>query len=235
MVGAAWYAWSSIKSSMDQPAISTIMPDAQRDLNSAKQIPNLKQLSNQLNQNNQNPQNPPINNEEAEFQRLQEMINQSRKAQMESVVGKSPEEEQAAYQQIGVTFLQTAGLFLIPMFFALLWGLFYFPVACAVAGYTRSFTAVINPLVGLDTIKHLSFDYVKILLMGLILAVFTFIVSLILGIIFSPFDLPRMGNLPAAAVASLFHFYLWIVFSHILGFALYKNSARLKLFQSGRQ
>ncbi|MDQ3181519.1 MAG: hypothetical protein M3Q33_13490, partial [Acidobacteriota bacterium] len=124
-----------------------------------------------------------------------------------------------------------AGLFLIPILLALLWGLFYFPVACAVAGYTRSITAVINPAVGLDAIKHLGFDYVKILLMCLVLAVFTFIVSLILGIIFSPFDLPQIGNLPLVAIASLFHFYIWIVFSIILGFALYKNSSRLNLFQ----
>ena len=109
---------------------------------------------------------------------------------------------------------------------AAIW-LFYFPAACAVAGYTRTFTAVLNPSVGLDTIKHLGFDYVKILFMCLILAVFTFVISLILGIIFSPFDLPRMGNLPATAVGSLLHFYIWIVFSIILGFALYKNSARL--------
>jgi len=190
---------------MEQPTISTITPDAQRDLNAAKEIPNINQLPNQLNQNSQDP---PIN----------------------SVIGKSPEEQQAAHRQIGIIFLQTAGLFLIPIFFALLWGLFYFPAACAVAGYTRSLTVVINPLVGLDTIKHLGFDYVKILLMGLVLAVFTFIVSLIVGIIFSPFDLPQMGNLPAAAVASLFHFYFWIFFSIILGFALFKNSARLRLF-----
>lgn len=248
MVGATWYAWGAIKGAMEQSAIATVMPDAQRDLNSAKQIPQIKRLSDQLNQNNQwkngqmpdanqiaNLQSQPINDEEAEFQRIQETINQTRKGQMESVVGKSAEEEQAAYRQIGIAFLQTAGLFLIPIFFALLWGLFYFPAACAVAGYTRSFTAVINPLVGLDTIKHLGFDYVKILLMGLVLAVFTFIVSLILGIIFAPFDLPRMGNLPAVAVASFFHFYFWIVFSIILGFALYKNSARLKLFQGGNQ
>ncbi len=120
---------------------------------------------------------------------------------------------------------------MIPILLALLWGLFYFPVACAVAGYTRSITAVINPAVGLDAIKHLGFDYVKILLMCLVLAVFTFIVSLILGIIFSPFDLPQIGNLPLVAIASLFHFYIWIVFSIILGFALYKNSSRLNLFQ----
>lgn len=143
--------------------------------------------------------------------------------------------EQATYQQLGTAFLQTAGLFLIPLFFALLWGLFYFPAACAVAGYTRSLTAVINPLIGLDTIKYLGFDYVKILLMALILTIFTFVVSLILGIIFSPFDLPHLGNLPAVAVASLFHFYFWIVFSTILGFSLYKNSARLKLFQTKNQ
>lgn len=267
IIGMVWYSWSSISSSLEQPAISTLMPAAQDDLNSAKQIPQIKQLSEQLNKNNQwkdgqipdanqiaNSQTTTASDQEAESQRLPEMINQSHQAQMESVVGKLPTNEQSTYQQMAATLLQTSGLFIIPIFSALLWwllhfpglfiiliflaflwGLFYFPVACAVAGYTHSFTSVINPAIGLDTIKHLGFDYVKILLMFLGLAIITFVVSLILGIIFSLFDLPQMGNLPAIAVGSFFHFYFWIVFSIILGLALRKNSARLNLFQVSNQ
>ena len=52
-----------------------------------------------------------------------------------------------------------------------LWGMFFFPAACAVAGYTRSFMATVNPLVGLDTIKRLGADYGKILLMGFVLLI----------------------------------------------------------------
>ena len=53
----------------------------------------------------------------------------------------------------------------------LLWGLFYMPAAYAVAGYTQSFSATINPLIGFDTIKHLGADYFKLLGMFLLLLV----------------------------------------------------------------
>jgi hypothetical protein len=110
-----------------------------------------------------------------------------------------------------------------------LWGLFYFPAACAVAGYTRSFTAAINPLVGLDTIKRLGGTYFKILLMGLVLIIASSIVGGIAGAVLAPFDLPGMGNLPAKAIGALFGFYLWVVFSSVLGYALFKKSDKLDL------
>ncbi|MEO6654884.1 MAG: hypothetical protein ABIO36_02275 [Pyrinomonadaceae bacterium] len=161
--------------------------------------------------------------------RAQAMIEQSQKAQAEAIVGKAPEtraaERAAMIKQVlgyGVLFLLLGGI-------CLLWGLFYFPAACAVAGYTRSFAATLNPSVGFDTIKHLGVDYVKILLMGLIVAVISGFIGMILSGVFSAFDLPGMGNIPANAIGSLFGFYFSIVFACILGFALYKASDRLKL------
>jgi hypothetical protein len=123
----------------------------------------------------------------------------------------------------------------IPLFLLLMvgvvWGLFYFPAACAVAGYTRSFAATINPLVGLDTIRRMGFDYVKILLMLMLLSIASGIVSFIFNLLLSPFDMPGVGNLPAIALVSLFTFYFAVVFALILGFALYKNSAKLNLYR----
>ena len=110
-----------------------------------------------------------------------------------------------------------------------LWGLFYFPAACAVAGYTRSFAATVNPAVGLDTIKRLGGSYVKVLLMGLVLLIAAGFVSGLLGLVFKPFDLPGFGNLPAKAIGSFLTFYVSIVFSCILGFALFKAADRLAL------
>jgi hypothetical protein len=98
-----------------------------------------------------------------------------------------------------------------------------------VAGYTRSFVATINPLVGLDTIKRLRSDYIKILVMMLLIAVAFFLVSGIIGAIFAAFNLPGVGNLPANALSSVVWFYLAIVFSCILGFAVFKASDRLHL------
>lgn len=46
------------------------------------------------------------------------------------------------------------------------------------------------------------------------------------------FDMPGVGNLPAKFIGSLFTFYFSVVFSCVLGFAIYKASDRLKLYQS---
>ncbi|HQX56298.1 MAG TPA: hypothetical protein PLP07_10235 [Pyrinomonadaceae bacterium] len=163
------------------------------------------------------------------LEEMQRMIGQQRKAQLESALGKTPETVAAERTQFLKSLVGYGAVFLIVGGIAILWGLLYFPAACAVAGYTRSFTATMNPLVGLDTIKRLGTSYILILVMGLLLAIAATLVSGVLSVIFSPFDLPSMGNLPAKAIGSLFGFYLSVVFSCIIGYALYKAADRLKL------
>lgn len=164
-----------------------------------------------------------------EFDRVNQMIQENRKAQLESVVGKTTEtkakEQQAFLKQVlgyGVVFLLLGGV-------TLLWGLFYFPAACAVAGYTRSFAATLNPAVGLDTIKRLGGTYALILVMGLILLIVSSMVSGVLNVVFFSFDLPGLGNLPAKFLGSMFSFYIAVVFSCILGYALFKKADKLDL------
>lgn len=172
---------------------------------------------------------PAVDESEQAVMRANELIQQTQKAQLESVVGKTPEtqsdEQWAMIKQIigyGAIFLLIGGI-------CLLWGLFYFPAACAVAGYTQSFAATINPAVGLDTIKRLGLDYVKILLMGLALVIMSGSVTGLLSLIFLPFGMPGFGNIPAKAVGSLFGFYFSVVFSCVLGFAMFKAADRLRL------
>ncbi len=164
-----------------------------------------------------------------DLERTNQMIQDARRQQLESAVGKTPEtvaKERAAMTQ---QFLKKGLLFLLLAGAAGLWGLFYFPAASAVAGYTRSLGATLNPFVGLDTIRHLGLDYVKILLMGLVLALASGAVGAMLAGAFSAFDMPGVGNVPARAIGSLFGFYLSVVFSCVIAFALYKASDRLKL------
>ena len=119
----------------------------------------------------------------------------------------------------------------LALLISFLWGIFYFPAACAVAGYTRSFAAVMNLSVGFDTIKRLGADYFKILGMVFLLTVVIGVVSGFLQAVFSPFDVPIVGNIPLKIVSGVFTFYFSIVFACILGFALYKNSHKLELKQ----
>ena len=87
----------------------------------------------------------------------------------------------------------------------------------------------INPLVGIDTIRRLGFDYVKVLLMCLCIVIASIMIAGILNAILAPLNLPKMGNIPAKVVGSLFGFYFSIVFSCVLGFAMFKAGDRLKL------
>jgi hypothetical protein len=164
-----------------------------------------------------------------EQEELWAMMQESRKQSLESVVGKTTETEAKETEAMLQSFLGLAAPLVVIGAILFLWGLFYFPAACLIAGYTRSFSATINPVVGLDTIKRLGGTYVKILLMGLVLLIVSGVVGLIAAIVLSPFDLPRMGNLPAEAIGALVGFYLWVVFSCILGYALFKNSEKLDL------
>ncbi|MEQ1646779.1 MAG: hypothetical protein ABL959_25215, partial [Pyrinomonadaceae bacterium] len=135
-------------------------------------------------------------------------------------------EQEAMIRQVlsyGILFIVLGGI-------TLLWGLFYFPAACTVAGYTRSFMATVNPLVGLDTIKRLRFDYVKLLAMSLALAVMSGIIGGVLSAIFNAFDLPAVGNIPAYFIGAFFTFYFSVVFSCLIGYMLFKAADRLELY-----
>ncbi|MBK7708968.1 MAG: hypothetical protein IPJ30_25260 [Acidobacteria bacterium] len=171
-------------------------------------------------------------NEEERFRKMDEFIRELRKKQLESGIGKTPETLEKERNEMVSGFLKMALPLLLLMGAALLWGFFYLPAACLVAGYTRSFVATLNPKIGLETIRILGVDYVKILFMGLIVAIASGVVGFVLALIFLPFNLPSVGNLPAKAIAALASFYFSVVFSVVLGFALYKNSEKLNLFRS---
>ncbi len=167
--------------------------------------------------------------ETREQEELWAMAQQSRKESLEGVLGKSPETEAKENEAMMQGFLNLAAPLVVIGAICFLWGVFYFPAACLVAGFTRSFGATINPLVGLDTIKRLGGTYVKILIMGLALIIASTIVGSIAGAILAPFDLPGMGNLPAKAIGALFGFYLFTVFACVLGYALFKKGDKLAI------
>jgi len=172
-----------------------------------------------------------IDDESREQEELWAMATESRKQSLESAIGKTPETEAAEQAEMFKAFLQLAAPLVVVGFITFVWGCIFFPAACAVAGYSKSFMATINPLVGLDTMKRLGGTYVKILLMGFVLVLLAGIASVVIGIVLSPFDLPRLGNLPATFVSALFTFYIWAVFSCIIGYALFKKGDKLGLIR----
>jgi hypothetical protein len=169
------------------------------------------------------------NHEDQEFERMNQMIQQQRKAQLESAVGKTPDTVAKERAEMIKKIIGYGFVFLFAFGICLLWGIAYYPAACAVAGYTQSFGATVNPLVGLDTIRRLGFDYVKILLMVFLIGIMSGVIFLLISLPLSPFDMPGVGNIPAKAIGSLFGFYFSVVFACIVGFALYKAADRLRL------
>lgn len=174
---------------------------------------------------------PIVDEETRKQEELWAEATEARRQSLESAIGKSPETTAREDAEMVEAFLSLAAPLVVVGFITFIWGLIYFPAACAVAGYTKSFTATINPLIGLDTMKRLGGDYVKILAMGFVLLVASLIVSTILSIVLAPLNLPGMGNLPAIAISALFTFYLIAVFSCLLGYALYKKADKLGLLR----
>ena len=120
------------------------------------------------------------------------------------------------------------GIFIVLLILVFVgWGVFYYPMALTVAGYTQSFGSVLNPLVGLDTIRRMGITYFKAFGMVIVVQVVAFVVGLIIYVITSPLTLPFMGNLVGNFINATFTFYFNLVIACILGLSLFSCADRL--------
>lgn len=133
----------------------------------------------------------------------------------------------AAGLRLFMTFVQASILFILLLLLSIAWAIFYYPMALAVAGYTQSFGSVINPLVGLDTIRRMGLTYFKAFGMVLVIQVVGFILVVIVAVITAPLALPFFGNLPAMFIDGSMTFYFNLVIACVLGLSLYKCADRL--------
>lgn len=172
---------------------------------------------------------PAFDEESREQEELWAAATESRRKSLESAIGKTPETREQEQEAMIGAFLRLAAPLVVIGFITFLWGAMFFPAACIVAGFSRSFVSTINPFVGLDTIRRLGFSYIKVLLMGLLLVVIASLIGGVISALFSPFDLPALGNLPAKGISAFFTFYLWAVFSCVLGYLLYKKADQLSV------
>lgn len=118
---------------------------------------------------------------------------------------------------------------------AVAWAAFYYPMALLVAGYTADFLSVVNPLVGLATMKQMGFVYVKAYVMCFVIGVIQAIVGGMLG----AFD-GYIEQLPTLAGGMLFlllsiaqggiWFYASMVTAAVLGLAVYKKADALGVY-----
>ena len=123
-----------------------------------------------------------------------------------------------------------AGILLILLLLlGIAWGVFYYPMALTVAGYTQSFLSVLNPLVGLDTIRRMRSTYFKAFGMVLLVQFAAFIVGGVVAFILSPLTLPFVGNLVANFINGSITFYFNLVIACVLGLSLFKCADRLDI------
>ena len=164
--------------------------------------------------------------EEEDFEKMVGNIRNDRSAQ----------NEKSNFNNFSAFFSMLTGSWGVPIIIlaglAFLWGIFYYPMALIVASYTRRISSTLNPLVGIDTIKRLGFDYLKILFFSFLLSLIGGAVSFIVAVILSPFNLSGYFNPPGLVISGILGFYFSVVFSTMIGFALFKNSNSLNLYRA---
>jgi len=119
------------------------------------------------------------------------------------------------------------GLALVLGLLSLGWAVFYHPMALLVAGWTESLKSVLNPLVGLDTIRHMGSNYFKAFLMYLAVQLVAFVFHFGVGVLTAPFNMPLVGNLPGTFLGGIVTFYTSLVIACLLGLSLFKSADRL--------
>ncbi|HKS26841.1 MAG TPA: hypothetical protein VJS44_03435, partial [Pyrinomonadaceae bacterium] len=117
---------------------------------------------------------------------------------IEEVRERKMDEERTSAQVDALRWLFGVPALLIPvLLLALAWAVFYYPMALSIAGYTEDFWSVVNPLVGLDTIRRMGATYFKAFGMYLAIQSVAAVLNIISYWVLAPFDLPFLGNLPA--------------------------------------
>jgi hypothetical protein len=157
-------------------------------------------------------------------------LNQTRPGSQISRVAEDSKREQsdpAAQLKMLLPYLGAGIIFVLLFLLALAWAIFYWPMALAVAGYTQSFGSVVNPMVGLDTIRRMGGTYFKAFGMVILIQIVAGIIGLIVAIITYPFALPFVGNLPATFINGSVTFYFNLVIACLLGLSLFKCADRL--------
>lgn len=123
--------------------------------------------------------------------------------------------------------LKRPGLILALGLLALGWAAFYHPMALLVAGWTESLKSVLNPLVGLDTMRHMGLVYFKAFGMYAGVQFVAFLLTWVVGLVTAPFNMPLVGNLPGTFLGGIVTFYTSLVIACLLGLALFKSADRL--------
>jgi hypothetical protein len=136
-------------------------------------------------------------------------------------------DEQPSPLSMTLNLQQTPTWLIIGIGLSVIWAIFYFPMALAVAGYTEDFKSTINPLIGFDTMRRMGGTYVKVFLMYLVIGGVGAGVMFLVNTITAAFNMPLIGNLPAKFLNGTVTFYFNMVLACLMGLALFKSADRV--------
>jgi len=174
----------------------------------------------------------PLTDPNADPKKLEEANNKLNQIRPGAQISKAAEESKSdplTDARYAAGFLRLPLFLLLALLLSIAWGVFYGPMALAVAGYTQSFGSVINPLVGLDTIRRMGGTYAKAFGMVILIQIAGLIAAIIVGMITAPFNMPFVGNLPANFIDGSLAFYFNLVVACVLGLSLHKCADQLGL------
>jgi len=173
--------------------------------------------------NSENPE------KDAEVMRKLNQLRPANQAQ-EMVKEKTPQSPEEKLFPLAGQFLTGAPGWLLGLFLlALLWGIAYYPMALIVAGYSEDFNSLLNPIVGLDTIRRMGEVYLKVFLMYLVVQGLGFGLGRLISIATQSMSLPLMGNLPGRILNGMVTFYSSLAVAYLLGLALHDRAAELNI------
>jgi hypothetical protein len=102
-------------------------------------------------------------------------------------------------------------------------------MALAVAGYSEDLGSILNPLVGLDTVKRMGGVYWKVFGMYLVVQGIGFLLSFLVNLLTASLTLPLMGNIPARLLDGVITFYASLAVAYLLGLALNHCAPQLNI------
>lgn len=164
--------------------------------------------------------------QEAELKRKMDALTPSGQMAQQVAAAKKKQQDDSTLSLVR-TLLAHPGIYFLLGLLALAWAVFYYPMALLVAGWTESFKSIVNPLVGLDTMRHMGPNYFKAFAMYLAVYVAGIVANAVIAFATSPFDMPFVGNVPGRFLGGFVTFYTSLVVACVLGLSLFKSADRL--------
>ncbi len=196
--GAGFYTW--YKYSNELETVESQMRQADSRVNAI--VENARSNTETLSEN-QILQTTSQKSAEANSPDLEQMIEKTKEKSFESIFGTNHLGDNREIEKIAKSFVRISVPFQMPMLFALIFGLFYFPAAASAAASTRSFATTVNPFAALKIIKSFGLDYLKILFLSSIFVFIAFSAAAGCYFLFLNFNLKLAGMLAALTIGSI--------------------------------